>query len=256
MGIHDAETFDRAFRRRFWAHVDKTTSDTGCWLWMGARIKASGYGYCFDGNHTTLVHRIAWRIANPLKTLGDAVICHTCDNPPCVNPAHLKTGTPRLNNYDATVKGRQTRFPTLSPVSDDEAIADRDALVAVNAIITEEMPEPLMETHQGKAARERAFRERDSMINALSKVWPAHLVRPLAVDPSFGPDYQWSVCIHTPVGMLAWRICDTTLPTYGHLEAQRGELHTDGGHVFKEKYERLSRLPRLWEPEVKSRKTR
>jgi hypothetical protein len=73
-------------------------------------------------------------------------------------------------------------------------------------------------------------------------------MRTLGQDMSFSPDYQWIVCIHSPAGMLAWRIGDTSLPTYAHLEAKRGDVHGDGGQVFKERYDRLAAMPRLWEP--------
>lgn len=246
MGSNDVISFDRAFVRRFWLHVDKLSSDTGCWLWTGQCTDA-GYGFCFDGVRTALSHRIAWRIANPMKVLGDAVVRHTCDNPPCVNPAHLETGTIRSNNYDTTARDRGSALATRSAVPDEQDLAERAERAKLNTMIAEELPEPLLETRQGKAARERAFRDRDALVVVLSKVWPSHLMRPPTMNMSFAPNYQWIVCIHSPVGHLGWRICDTAMPQYGHLQAEF-DIH-ETQPLTQEKYDRLAAMPRLWEPE-------
>ncbi len=254
-GHQDAEVFNRSFRRRFWASVDKTSSPTGCWLWMG-RIGTGGYGYCFDGVHTANAHRVAWRLAHPHKTLGHAVICHKCDTPACVRPAHLKTGTIRSNNHDATLKGRAA-IATDSPIPDEPLPDERREVDRINMIVAQELaPDPAAEpeTPQGRAARERAFRERDALVVVLSKLWPSHLMRPAAMDPAFGPDFQWMVCIHAPVpvGTLAWRLNDTSLPHYGHLEPKR-EIHMGAGVTGKANYAKLALLERQW-PDATARK--
>ena len=89
---------------RFWERVDKNgpvvRAELGaCWIWQGAR-DAFGYGAV----QHTVAHRLSW-----LFTYGDAgddCVLHRCDNPPCVNPAHLFVGDRLANAKDRDGKGR------------------------------------------------------------------------------------------------------------------------------------------------------
>jgi hypothetical protein len=51
-------------------------------------------------------HRIAWELANGRQVPKGMDVCHTCDNPPCCNPAHLWIGTAKDNTRDMILKGR------------------------------------------------------------------------------------------------------------------------------------------------------
>jgi len=84
---------------RFQSKVNKTDS---CWLWTGYKSEA-GYGY-FRADKQRLAHRVAWFYEH--KSYPTGVLRHTCDNPPCVNPAHLLDGTQQDNMDDMKAKGR------------------------------------------------------------------------------------------------------------------------------------------------------
>lgn len=73
---------------------------TGCWVWQGP-VNSAGYGRV-QGRQT---HRLSYELHHGPIPAG-MHICHNCDNPPCLNPAHLWVGTPKENNVDMIAKGR------------------------------------------------------------------------------------------------------------------------------------------------------
>lgn len=90
---------------RFWRYVAKAGPDD-CWLWIG-KTERNGYGRLqLGGKGSGLVgaHRLSFFIANGHQA---QVVMHRCDNPPCVNPAHLAEGTHKENTADMIRKGRK-----------------------------------------------------------------------------------------------------------------------------------------------------
>lgn len=91
---------------RFWPRVEKRDADE-CWEWKGSRLQ-KGYGTmpCWPFKRPALAHRVSWEIHNGNIPDG-LIVCHRCDNPPCVNPAHLFLGSHQDNLRDMVKKGRQ-----------------------------------------------------------------------------------------------------------------------------------------------------
>ena len=86
---------------RFVVKIDK------CWLWIGGHYN-HGYGKFWNGDRYEGAHRASYRIfVGPIPP--DMLVCHTCDNPSCVNPDHLFVGTMKDNMQDSLTKGRNPK---------------------------------------------------------------------------------------------------------------------------------------------------
>ena len=76
----------------------------GCWLWEGST--SGGYGrIAIPGMGSERVSRASWMFHR--GPIPDGLwVLHSCDTPPCFNPAHLFIGTPKMNSQDRNAKGR------------------------------------------------------------------------------------------------------------------------------------------------------
>ena len=91
---------------RLWAKVDRRGPEE-CWPWTGAR-RGRGYGHLGSGGRgqpSIAAHRAVFTLTHGPIPPG-MVVCHTCDNRICCNPAHLWLGTQRDNLMDMIAKGR------------------------------------------------------------------------------------------------------------------------------------------------------
>jgi len=85
---------------KFWSKVKKTNK---CWWWSAAK---DGCNYGRLGNKKA--HRVSYEMHFGKIPKG-IYVCHSCDNPSCVNPEHLFLGTQKQNMLDMVRKGRQNK---------------------------------------------------------------------------------------------------------------------------------------------------
>jgi len=103
-------------KANYWATLvrrfeDKWLEDeeTGCWEWIAHTYNFEHGQFQFNKNgkqQRILAHRFSYELHVDAIPEG-LLVCHTCDNPSCVNPEHLFTGTYSDNTKDMIKKGRR-----------------------------------------------------------------------------------------------------------------------------------------------------
>ena len=88
-----------------------TVIEKGCWEYAGG-LNHDGYGVIhtsspeMEPRHRSLkAHRVSYAYHNKIDP-NEMLVCHRCDNPSCINPAHLFLGTNKENTQDMIKKGR------------------------------------------------------------------------------------------------------------------------------------------------------
>ena len=166
------DSFVRSLETRFWAKVDKRGPDE-CWPWTAA-TNENGYGVIRPAGKrtgpTVKAHRVSAELAG--MDIDGLDVLHSCDNPPCVNPAHLRPGMDADNVADKMARNRQSKGSGIgtSKLTEAAVIEIRAALAAG-------------ETHLDIAERFGVSRPTVTFIST-GKTW-RHVTPPCARDLGF-----------------------------------------------------------------------
>lgn len=114
----------------FRGNVRKSSEPDGCWVWAGPMFKHGGYGVVRIRGAYVGAHRAAV-IADGRRIAKGKIVCHKCDNPPCVNPSHLYVGDHKQNAKDCVERGRHANGWTRNPRAMKKRLAKRRRIEAL-----------------------------------------------------------------------------------------------------------------------------
>jgi DNA-binding transcriptional regulator YiaG len=115
--------------------------NTGCWLWLGSLKNKNGYGQIMLRNRRgkpQYAHRVSFE-AFKCESAGTQFVLHSCDQPYCVNPDHLRLGSVRDNAADMMRRGRgkgqlTLHDPRMTRLSDAQVVAIRESALSANKL--------------------------------------------------------------------------------------------------------------------------
>lgn len=105
---HTIPSPEEAWVSRFWSKVDRTDDQNSCWEWTAAGDR-EGYGHFKISGRQYRAARVSYFLSTGDQP-GGRLILHSCDNPRCVNPIHLRAGTAADNAVDMKTRNRSARL--------------------------------------------------------------------------------------------------------------------------------------------------
>jgi len=99
-----SRNYSKELSETIWKFIDRTNGDAACWIWNGATV-AGGYGCIRSKGKLHRAHRAVYELlVGPIP--NGAFLLHSCDNPKCCNPKHLRPGNAKENLHDAISRNR------------------------------------------------------------------------------------------------------------------------------------------------------
>ena len=93
-----------------WFRSQLEPDQGGCLIWKNGKQLARGYGWLWLKGRPVLANRVVLELKLGRPISDGMFACHTCDNPPCCNPEHLKEGTNQDNMNDKVNRKRQSKM--------------------------------------------------------------------------------------------------------------------------------------------------
>lgn len=115
--------------------VTHSHEGSSCWHWTGG-LSRDGYGKLTLRGYERFAHRISYEAHKGPIPANAPVVRHLCNNPSCVNPAHLAAGTHADNMRDKIVAGsvRGTNNPR-ARLTEDQVRAIKHSSESANTIV-------------------------------------------------------------------------------------------------------------------------
>ena len=119
---------------RFWSKVNIPKNENHCWEWQGATLPFGHGVFRVPGEQRNKrAHSHALELATGNEVPDELHVLHSCDNPPCVNPSHLRVGTDQDNVDDMFRRRRNARR---SALTDDDIVSLRERRAAGETIVS------------------------------------------------------------------------------------------------------------------------
>lgn len=113
--------------------------NTGCWLWLKG-LSSDGYGKVKRNSKTVRAHRLSYELANGAIP-STSLVLHSCDQPSCVNPEHLRIGTAQDNADDRRRRNRHAKGPKsgMAKLTVEQVAFIRDSTISNNAEVARQL---------------------------------------------------------------------------------------------------------------------